>query len=77
MDELLRIFDRALSERLDELGKKDNLVGIGEILSAEFKKQREQIIVLGKLLADSYASDNRVSTSDIYQRMMYPDAKPQ
>lgn len=55
MDELIKVSEKSLADYQATIGKKDNLVGTGEIILSEFKKQREQIITLGRLLADAYA----------------------
>lgn len=59
MEKILELFEKALSEYHATAGKKDNLVGCGEILVLEFKKQRESIITLGQLLADFYAQERQ------------------
>lgn len=58
MDKILELFEKSLSEYQTSIGKKDNLVGCGEIIAQEMRKQRDQIITLGRLLADLYALKN-------------------
>jgi hypothetical protein len=55
MDKLIELFEKSLAEYQASIGKKDNLIGSGEIIIAEFKKQRDQIVTLGQLLSDFYA----------------------
>jgi hypothetical protein len=55
MDKILELFEKSLAEYQSSIGKKDNLVGCGEIIAQEMRKQREQIVTLGRLLADFYA----------------------
>ncbi|MGM4906220.1 hypothetical protein AB8B21_05915 [Tardiphaga sp. 866_E4_N2_1] len=55
MDKIIDLFEKSLAEHEASIGKKDNLVGCGEIVVKEFRRQREQIITLGRLLADFYA----------------------
>lgn len=56
MDQIIEGFEKALAEYAVSLGKKDNLVGFGEIVVAELKKQRQSVVTLGNLLADFYAA---------------------
>jgi hypothetical protein len=76
MDKLLEIFEKSLAEYQAKIGKKDNLVGSGEIVLAEFRKQRDQIVTLGRLLADFYAQNPRIK-DEVYRSQAYPDAWPQ
>lgn len=59
MDKLIEIFEKSLAAYQEQVGKKDNLVGSGEIIAAEFKKQRDSIVTLGRLLAESYERERR------------------
>lgn len=56
MDQIIEGFEKALAEYHSKLGKKDNLVGFGEIVIAQLKKQRQSVVTLGNLLSDFYAS---------------------
>lgn len=58
MDKLLEVFEASLAEYKASVGKTDNLVGTGQIIVAEMRKQRDQIVTLGRLLADFYAAQN-------------------
>lgn len=58
MDQLLELFEKSLAEHEASIGKKDNLIGCGEIILKQFREQRDQIITLGRLLADFYALKN-------------------
>jgi hypothetical protein len=60
MDKLIEIFEKSLAAHQELVGKKDDLVGTGEIIVAEFKKQRDSIVTLGRLLAESYERERRV-----------------
>lgn len=71
MDKILELFEKSLAEYHASIGKKDNLVGTGEIIAQEMRKQREQIVTLGRLLADFYA-DHRV---DSVSRMRFAQAR--
>lgn len=55
MDQLIAEFEKALAAHKSEIGKTDNLIGLGEILAKELRKQREATATLGTLLADFYA----------------------
>ena len=61
MDKILELFEKALSEHQASIGKKDTLVGTGEILVKEFRKMRENNVTLGQLLADFYAIERQES----------------
>lgn len=56
MDKLLEMFEKALAEYQASIDKKDTLVGTGEIIVLEFRKQRDQIVTLSRLLSDFYAT---------------------
>lgn len=84
MDKIIELFEKALSEYQATIGKKDNLVGSGEILLQEFKKNRDAVVTLGQLLGDFYAQDRgsgrRAQTlthAEIFERQTFPDRKPQ
>lgn len=57
MDDILKIFEKALADHYVTAGKKDNLVASGEMILQEFRKLREANITLGQLLADFYAQE--------------------
>lgn len=59
MDNLLELFEKSLAEYQGSIGKKDNLVGCGEIIVKEFRKMRENNVTLGQLLADFYAQERQ------------------
>jgi len=76
MDKIIEVFEKSLAAYQEQVGKVDNLVGTGQILVTEFKKQREQIVTLGRLLADFYAKNPEIQ-AEIYQRQAHPNARPQ
>lgn len=59
MDELLKMFEKALAEYQANLGKKDTLAATGEIMIQEFRKMRDNNVVLGQLLGDFYAQERQ------------------
>ena len=55
MDQLIAEFEKALAAHQEQICKKDTLVGLGEILVKELRKQNTAVITLGQLLGDFYA----------------------
>lgn len=73
MEDILKIFEKALAEHHQALGKRDNLVAAGEMILQEFRKLREANVTLGLLLADFYAQEqpDRLPPSDQTKRTAY------
>lgn len=66
MDQLIAEFEKALAAHQEQICKKDTLVGLGEILVKELRKQNAAVITLGQLLADFYAQDRIQATRDSF-----------
>jgi hypothetical protein len=60
MEQLIVEFEKALAAHQEQICKKDTLVGLGEILIKELRKQNSAVITLGQLLADLYAQAREV-----------------
>lgn len=54
MDKIIGEFEKALAEYKAKVGKTDTLVGCGEIIVTDLRKQREAVVVLGNCLAEGF-----------------------